>query len=371
MELSKQLLLSCDDAELDALLGEVADPLLAWYDRSARVLPWRSESTPYRVWVSEIMLQQTRVSAVLPYFERFMRALPDVASLAAADGETLLKLWEGLGYYNRARNLQRAARIVMEAHGGVFPGDYETLLSLPGIGEYTAGAIASIAFGQSVPAVDGNVQRVLARLLLSYAEITDPRKKPAFQRAALRMIPAGRAGDFNQALMELGAVVCLPNGAPLCGECPLASLCRARAAGCEEELPQKAAKKQRRMEKQTVLLVLSGGRVLLHKRGKGLLAGLWEYLLLPGRLSEREAQDELERRGFPVGQLLPLPDSRHIFTHIEWEMEGFAAFVEEGPAPPDCVWASQEQVRGDFALPGAFRAYTKELPRLLAQSAGR
>ena len=134
MELSKQLLLSCDDAELDALLGEVADPLLAWYDRSARVLPWRSESTPYRVWVSEIMLQQTRVSAVLPYFERFMRALPDVASLAAADGETLLKLWEGLGYYNRARNLQRAARIVMEAHGGVFPGDYETLLSLPGIG---------------------------------------------------------------------------------------------------------------------------------------------------------------------------------------------------------------------------------------------
>ena len=253
----------------------------------------------------------------------------------------------------------------------MFPGDYETLLSLPGIGEYTAGAISFHRLrairpgrGRQRPAGAGPPAAKLA-------EITDPRKKPAFQRAARRMIPADARGGFQSGPHGAGGRGLPAERRAAVRGMSACLLCRARAAGCEEELPQKGGEKQRRMEKQTVLLVLSGGRVLLHKRGKGLLAGLWEYLLLPGRLSEREAQDELERRGFPVGQLLPLPDSRHIFTHIEWEMEGFAAFVEEGSCPPDCVWASQEQVRGDFRPARRFPGLYKELPRLLAQSAGR
>lgn len=367
MELCEQLLLEYSEEEMNALLMRVSSPLLSWYDANARVLPWRSEATPYRVWVSEIMLQQTRVSAVLPYFNRFIEALPDVFALAAADEETLLKLWEGLGYYNRARNLQKAARILTETHGGIFPSDYESLLSLPGVGEYTAGAIASIAFGQAVPAVDGNVQRVLSRLLQSFAEITDSKKKTAFWRAALRMIPPFRAGDFNQALMELGAVICLPNGSPRCGECPLADFCRAHAAGCEEELPVRAAKKQRKTEEKTVLLVLSQGKVLLHKREKGLLGGLWEYLLLSGLLPGEEVRSALSELGFKTDRLILLPQAHHVFTHVEWKMQGFAAFVQKEEDLPGCIWAKEDEVRSLYALPGAFTAYTRMLPSLLRE----
>ena len=250
-------------------------PLLQWYHENARTLPWRSDPTPYHVWVSEIMLQQTRVAAVLEYYRRFMEALPTVADLAAVEEDKLLKLWQGLGYYNRARNLQKAARQVVEDFGGTFPGDYETLLGLSGVGEYTAGAIASIAFGQPVPAVDGNVLRVVSRLTGDGSDITKPETKKRMWADLKAVIPVRSPGDFNQAMMDLGATVCLPNGAPLCEKCPAADFCRARLEGRTGELPYKPPKKARRVEDRVVFLLFHEGKVALRQRPKkGLLGAL-------------------------------------------------------------------------------------------------
>lgn len=233
------------------MLKQIVKPLLSWYDGHARVLPWRENRHPYRVWVSEIMLQQTRVEAVKPFFERFIKALPDVKSLAECPEDELLKLWEGLGYYNRVRNMQKAAQTVMEQYDGAFPADYEKLLSLPGIGHYTAGAIGSIAFDIPMPAVDGNVLRVLARVKASYEDILKQSVKSSMEKEVRKIIPADRAGDFNQALIELGAIVCVPNGKARCGACPLAFCCMAREKGIVDELPKKKAKKERRLEQKT------------------------------------------------------------------------------------------------------------------------
>ncbi|WP_418706515.1 A/G-specific adenine glycosylase, partial [Anaerotruncus massiliensis (ex Liu et al. 2021)] len=264
-------------------MEEIVEPLLGWYAENARDLPWRREVTPYRVWISEIMLQQTRVEAVKGYFARFIGALPGPAELAAVDERELLKLWEGLGYYSRARNLQKAARVIMETYGGELPASHEELLTLPGVGPYTAGAVASIAFGLPEPAVDGNVLRVLSRLTADNSDIADPAVKRAAERTVRGIIPAGRAGAFNQALMELGATVCAPNGPPACGRCPLAGLCAAHAAGNETAYPVKAAKKARRVEERTVLLLVRDELLALRRRpAKGLLAGLWELPNLPG-----------------------------------------------------------------------------------------
>ena len=224
-------------------MENIAPALLEWFYRNQRILPFRTDPSPYHVWLSEIMLQQTRVSAALPYYERFLAALPDIPALAACEEEKLHKLWEGLGYYSRVRNLQKAARIVCEEYGGELPADYDALRALPGIGDYTAGAIASISFGLAVPAVDGNVLRVFSRLYNDPGTITEPGVKKAFTARVMEHQPPEKAGDYNQALMELGALVCLPNGAPLCGQCPLAALCAARAAGTALELPRKAAPK--------------------------------------------------------------------------------------------------------------------------------
>lgn len=226
-------------------LDRIAAPLLAWYDSGRRILPWREEPTPYHVWLSEIMLQQTRVEAVKPYYDRFLQALPDIESLAAADEEKLLKLWEGLGYYNRARNLKKAAQILVSEYGGRMPDDYEIILSLPGIGSYTAGAISSIAFGKAYPAVDGNVLRILARLRTDERDILQAGVKKSVEEELADVMPKDRPGDFNQALMELGAMVCIPNGAPKCDVCPWKELCRARAQGITGEFPKKAGKKPR------------------------------------------------------------------------------------------------------------------------------
>ena len=252
-------------------LDRLPIPLLAWYRENARVLPWRPApgggalGDPYRVWVSEIMLQQTRVAAVLDYYRRFMAALPAVADLAAVEEDRLMKLWQGLGYYNRARNLQKAARQIMADHGGVFPGTYEGLLSLAGVGEYTAGAVASIAFGLPVPAVDGNVLRVVARLTGDAGDITKPETKRRMRGALEAVIPAGAPGDFNQAMMDLGAMVCLPNGAPLCARCPARGFCRALLENRTGELPVKAPKRARRVEARTVYLIFRRGRVAMNK----------------------------------------------------------------------------------------------------------
>lgn len=339
--------------------------LLDWYAAHRRPFPWREEATPYRIWVSEIMLQQTRIEAALPYFERFMAALPDIPALAEVSEERLMKLWEGLGYYSRARNLQKAARAVMERFGGELPADYEQLLTLPGIGDYTAGAIASMAFGLPVPAVDGNVLRVAARLLNDSGDIMSIPVKKRLKEVITAMMPSDKPGDFNQALMELGETVCLPNTIPLCNECPFKEHCQGLSQGHPELLPVRAAKKERRCEQRTVFVILSEGRVLLHRReNKGLLAGLWE---LPGAESWlTKDQVIIEATHFGVQEIIKIKElkrGRHIFSHVEWQMKGFKLEVPAFEALPGFRWANARELRDEFALPSAFRPFSEYLPK--------
>ena len=330
-------------------LQAMAGPLLAWYDENKRDLPWRGTGDPYRVWVSEIMLQQTRVAAVMPYYQRWMEELPTVEALAAVDEERLMKLWQGLGYYSRARNLQKAAKQVTENHGGVFPNTYETIRALAGVGDYTAGAIASIAFGLPVPAVDGNVLRVTARITGDGGDISTPAMKKKVTAALAEVIPLDAPGDFNQALMELGATVCLPNGAPLCERCPGRSLCAALAHGRTGELPVKAPKKPRRVEERTVWLIFWENRAALRRRpGRGLLAGLWEFPSEPGDgpLPPQWGVEALSQQY--AGQ------ARHIFTHIEWHMTLRTVEAGSDALPEGWVWAGRAQLEEKYALPSAF-----------------
>ena len=346
-------------------MENISPALLDWFYKNQRSLPFRTDPSPYHVWLSEIMLQQTRVSAALPYYERFLAALPDIPALAACEEEKLHKLWEGLGYYSRVRNLQKAARIVCEQYGGQLPADYDALRALPGIGDYTAGAIASISFGLQVPAVDGNVLRVFARLYNDPRLVTDPQVKREFTARVMEHQPPAKAGDYNQALMELGALVCLPNGAPLCEQCPLGTLCRARAAGTALSLPQKTPPKARRITPVTVALVLNEGRVLLQQRpAKGLLAGLWQPVLWEDTtLTAAETAARLAALGLDCtgAHFTPLPAAKHIFTHIEWHQSGYFLTVPEQPAPAGCVWAGKEQLEAAYTLPGAFKVYKKLL----------
>lgn len=336
--------------------ADFSAPLLEWYDRHARSLPWREDSTPYHVWISEIMLQQTRVEAVKPYYARFLSALPDIRSLAEAPEEQLLKLWEGLGYYNRVRTLQKAAQRLVSDHNGTLPADYAALLSLPGFGPYTAGAVASIAFGIPVPAVDGNVLRVAARLTASFADITKPSVRTEVTDSLQRLLPSDRPGDFNQALMELGATVCLPNGTPRCEVCPLSTVCEGNRQGLAAVLPQKAPKKPRKIEERTVFVLLSQGHAALRKRpDTGLLASLWEFPSVEGTLTSEEAKAFLTGMGLSVQKLSPLKPAKHIFSHIEWIMTGY--LVQISDRNDSFTWADRAQLKGEYALPSAFRVY--------------
>ncbi len=342
--------------------------LLKWYDTNKRILPWRQMPAPYRVWVSEIMLQQTRVEAVKPYFERFMRELPDVAALAGAEEELLLKLWEGLGYYNRVRNLQKAAIRIMQEYGGKMPGSYEELLGLPGIGSYTAGAIASIAFGQPVPAVDGNVLRVIARFRQDERQMNDGKVKEAVERDLKQVIPVLRPGDFNQALMEIGACVCIPVGAPLCGRCPLAQACMAHEAGRELDYPKRQPKKPRKIEDKTILVVMDENRTAVRKRGAGgLLAGMYELPSLEGFCTAEEVARYLSDNGLRILRIQPLEEARHIFTHREWHMRGYLVRVDElesghgRGALEDWLYIEAREARDKYPIPSAFAAYRKYL----------
>ncbi|MBQ0037525.1 MAG: A/G-specific adenine glycosylase [Clostridiales bacterium] len=341
-------------------LNQLSAPLLRWYDEHRRHLPWREEVSAYRTWVSEIMLQQTRVSAVIPYFQRFMAAFPTVQDLADADPEQLMKLWEGLGYYSRARNLQKAAQVIVAQYGGQFPDSYEKLLTLPGIGDYTAGAIASIAFQQRVPAVDGNVLRVAARMTGSRLDILDTKNRKLFRDAMAEAMPQERCGAYNQALMDLGAMVCLPNGAPLCEECPAQTFCQASALGCQRELPVRQKKKARRVEKKTVFLLLRGGEVALRQRpDEGLLAGLWEYPHVEGILDESAAATQVAQWGLTPHQWIKTISFKHEFTHIRWEMRGYILQIR-GDGPTDWIWADAE-TRRQRAVPSAFEKLTREI----------
>lgn len=352
------------------MLEQIVKPLLSWYDGHARVLPWREDKSPYRVWVSEIMLQQTRVEAVKPFFERFLKALPNVRSLAECSEDELLKLWEGLGYYNRVRNMQKAARVIMEEHGGEFPADYAKLLALPGIGRYTAGAIGSIAFGLQKPAVDGNVLRVLSRVKASYEDVLKQSVKTALEQEVQKIIPKDRAGDFNQALIEIGAVVCVPNGRAKCEECPLAFCCRAKEKGIVEELPKKKAKKERRVEERTVLVLREGDRVAVRKRpSKGLLAGLYELPNLEGILGEEEVLGQVRRWGLSPLRILPLAGAKHIFSHVEWQMTGYAISLEETEDMEQngLFFIEAGETEEKYPIPAAFAAYARYMDIVLGQ----
>jgi len=336
-------------------------PLLAWYREHARDLLWRRTRDPYRIWVSEVMLQQTRVAAVLDYYRRFLEAAPDVNALAGLPEDELLKLWQGLGYYSRARNLHKAAKQIAAENGGVFPNTYEAIRALPGIGDYTAGAIASIAFGLPVPAVDGNVLRVAARVCGDEEDIASPAMRKKVTAALAGWIPLDAPGEFNQALMELGATVCLPNGAPLCEQCPAAPFCRAFREGRTAELPVRAPKKERRVERRRVYLFFFEGRTALRRRpARGLLAGLWEY---PNELED--GTDWPERWGLAPGKLEWAGAGKHIFTHIEWHMTALAGELSSPDLPEGWVWADRQALRERYALPNAFQCFAARVDALL------
>ena len=346
-------------------LNQIVSPLLSWYAEHKRPLPWRNEPTPYHVWISEIMLQQTRIEAVIPYYERFLRELPDVTALAAVDDDKLMKLWEGLGYYSRARNLKKAAVQIMELHGGTLPESADALRKLSGIGDYTAGAIASISFGKPEPAVDGNVLRVIMRVLGKTDDIAQQSTKKETASALREIYPEGEnAKNLTQAIMELGESVCIPNGEPKCSICPLASFCKANKENLTDIIPVKSPKKPRKQEQKTVFLLSCRGRYAVCKRPEsGLLAGLWEFPNTPNALDEEEAFSYLGTLGLSPIAVAPCVDAVHIFTHIEWHMTGYAA---ECLTPSEnFVWKSTEEILGEYAIPSAFRAYTEYMKKTL------
>ena len=325
------------------ILESMVIPLLEWYRDNARDLPWRRTRDPYAILLSEVMLQQTRVAAVIGYYQRFLTAAPTPADLAGLEEDALMKLWQGLGYYSRARNLQKAAKMVTDQYAGVFPSTYKTLLTLPGVGEYTAGAVASIAFDQPVAAVDGNVLRVVTRLTADDGDITRPDTRRRIAAALEAVMPLEAPGRFNQALMELGATVCLPNGAPLCGRCPLAEICRAGQTQ-DFSFPKKPPKKARKIEERPVFLLFYQGKVAIRRRPpRGLLAGLYEY---PDSL-DGVSHSEPEFVGSAV----------HIFTHKEWHMAAHASDSLDGMLPEGWLWAGLEDWRHTYSIPSAFSAF--------------
>lgn len=339
--------------------SEIVPYLLHWYERNARILRWREEPKPYYVWVSEIMLQQTRVEAVKGYFDRFIESLPDIESLAMAEEEKILKLWEGLGYYNRVRNMQKAAQLVMAEYGGELPADYEALKKLPGIGSYTAGAIASIAFGIPEPSVDGNVLRVLKRIAASYDDITKEKVKKELESDLRSIMPKDRPGDFNQSLMELGATVCLPNGKPLCEQCPVMHLCKAFHQGVEMQIPVKPPKKERKLEERTVFVIKQECKnpmeIVLHKRpDNGLLSGMWELPNTEGYVREAEVQN-----WFPGSEITRLPDGKHIFSHVEWRLWCYEVKMKKAGIMPEKIEQGTRsftlrEIKEQISIPSAF-----------------
>ncbi len=353
-------------------LSPLVTPAMDWFQVNKRDLPWRRDRDPYHIWVSEIMLQQTRVEAVKPYYQSFLAALPSIADLAACPQDQLNKLWEGLGYYSRVRNMQKAAEIIMEKFGGQMPSDYDAILSLPGIGPYTAGAISSIAFDLPVPAVDGNVLRILARASEDDIDIKSDLAKKRAQAALEGVMPASGSGIFNQAMMEIGATACLPNGDPLCGQCPWEKYCLANRHGSWDHLPVRSKGKPRRIEERTVFIVRNGARVVIDRRpDRGLLAGLYEFPNVREHLSEEAALAYAEQLGYEPLRIRRLEEARHIFSHVEWRMIGYEIQVSDAElakemtenVPADKIsWPVDiGEISRKYAIPSAFAAYAKAI----------
>ena len=343
-----------------------AEAIVAWYRENARDLPWRREVSPYRTLVSEIMLQQTRVEAVKPYFERFLAALPTIRDLAEVSEERLLKLWQGLGYYSRARNLKKCAEAVLREHGGVIPSRVEELKKLPGIGPYTAGAISAFAYGLDATAVDGNVLRVGARLFAEPGDILDPKTRALIESRFAEILPRRQASDFGQGLIELGALVCLPKVEPKCEICPLAPYCEANAGGLVSSLPYRSPKAKRRIEKKTVLLVRSAETILIRRRPpKGLLAGLFEPPSLEGEPNESEALAFLRALGLEPLRIERGEDAKHIFTHVEWQMSSYVVSIAEPERkiPEPYLLTTPPELAERYPLPSAYSAYLSPLTK--------
>ncbi|MEG2511624.1 MAG: A/G-specific adenine glycosylase [Acetivibrio sp.] len=351
----------------------IIEDLIVWYEIEKRNLKWRETPIPYYVWVSEIMLQQTRVEAVKEYFDRFIKELPEIKDLAQAEEDKLMKLWEGLGYYSRVRNLLKAAKVVMEEYGGKLPKDEKELMKLPGIGSYTAGAISSIAYGNSVPAVDGNVLRVTKRLSASYDDISKAKVKSELEQnlkeamiETLGEKGGESAGAFNQALMDLGATICIPNGKPLCEKCPILKYCIGFQKGIAEELPIKPPKKARRKEDKTVFILEMNDKIALHKRQeKGLLSGLWEFPNTEGKLSIERVEKLLKENKILNYEMQLLGEAKHIFSHVEWKMRGYGIVIKEAPEMsrlfPELEWVEKEEIEKTYALPSAFAVFRETL----------
>ncbi len=361
-------------------LKQLVKPLQIWFQSNARVLPWRENPEAYYVWISEIMLQQTRVEAVKPYFDRFIRELPDVKSLAECPEDKLLKLWEGLGYYNRVRNLKIAANQIMDDFDGVIPSEYDNLLELKGIGHYTAGAIASIAYGKAVPAVDGNVLRVISRVTADSSDIMKQSVRTNMEHRLLEVMSDEKTevipSIFNQALMELGATVCVPNGAPHCEICPWQNVCEAKKQERIAELPVKKKAKERRVEEKTVLILKDGSQLALHKRAKnGLLAGMYELPNVEGHLSEEDVLGYVKAQGYMPIRVQKVCDAKHIFSHVEWHMRGYVVFLqakdyvslndevmsEKTHSRQEWIFVEPEETKSQYAIPSAFVKYTEYL----------
>ena len=333
--------------------------LLPWYAENRRDLPWRQDREPYHIWISEIMLQQTRVEAVRGYYARFLENLPTVQDLADCDDDRLRKLWEGLGYYSRVRNLKKAAQVIVTQYGGSFPQTHGELLSLPGIGDYTAGAIGSIAFNLPTPAVDGNVLRVCSRLTDDPSPIDLPQTKQKVRTALAAIYPA-EAGEFTQSLMELGATLCGPNRKPDCENCPCRTFCLGYRNGTAEILPVKAPKKSRRQEDRTVFIVSCGDAYALRQRpNQGLLASLWEFPNVEGKLELPQALITAEKMGLQPKNIYRQVERKHIFTHIQWNLRGY--YLEAAEKPEDFRWFTKEEIRNQAALPTAFRQFWEEI----------
>lgn len=339
-------------------MREIVAPLLNWYRENKRDLPWRKDTQPYHIWISEIMLQQTRVEAVKEYYLRFLECFPDVASLAAAPEDMVLKQWEGLGYYSRARNLQKAARQIVAEYNGVFPSEYAAIRKLPGIGEYTAGAISSIAFHEPTPAVDGNVLRVISRVTQESRCIDLPAVKKEFFAKLAEIYPADHCGDFTQSLMELGAVVCVPNGAPKCAECPLRYICNAYQTDTIPLYPVRSKKQPRKIEEKTVLLLCYGEKIAIRKRTQsGLLKGMWELPNICGTPDPEELRTILQKEKIIPASMGLLGRQKHVFTHIEWHMTAYRVACKS--ISENFCWVTPEQLSAEYALPSAFAKFIK------------